>query len=134
MSTISSSLPAGLEALSKDGLLPSNLTSEQLRNASPAELAQLAINNVESTAVSSLFGAVSSSSDSVSLNENPASTLFGGASSSNSGTDPILQALETAVTNSSNIASANGTTTSASAAGPTGTGIDGIGTLFSYLG
>ncbi len=132
MSTIPSSLSAGLQVLSNDGLLPSNLTSQQLKNASPGELTQLAIDNAESSVASSLFGGAASSPDSVNLSENLTSTLLGGSTASNGGTtDPILQALETAETNSG-AASTTGTTTSSAAS--LNTNADSIGTLFSYMG
>jgi hypothetical protein len=127
MSTSSSSLSAGLQALVNDGLLPANVTSQQLQNASPGQLTQVEINSVESNTVSSLFAAGGSASeDSVSLS---------GATDSNGGTtNSLLQALETAVTGSNNSAATSATTGLSTDASSANAGSDTIGTLFSYLG
>jgi hypothetical protein len=134
MSTIPSSLPAGLQVLSNDGLLPSNLTAQQLQNSSPQQLTQLSIDNVELSSVASLFGGAASSSNSVNPGEDLVSALLGGSTASNSGsTDPILQAIETAMTNASNAVSTSGTAASTATSVPS-TGTDNIGTLFNYMG
>ena len=130
MSTISSSLPAGLTALSNAGLLPSNLTTQQLQQASPAELTQNAIDNVEETTISALFGDTASASDTASLSSELTNSLFGTSTASGSSTtDPILQALDSALPTSGTSAT-NATTASAL----TDSNDAGVGTLFSYMG
>jgi len=133
MPTSPSSLSAGLQTIVNDGLIPSGLTAKQLQNASPGQLTQLEIDQVESSDVSALFGGGGKASDSVNLSGN--SSLLSGSTDSNSGsTDPLLQTLESALTASSNSATTNaatGSSTAASSADPTS---NTIGTLFSYLG
>ena len=135
MSLNSSSLSAGLQALSNDGLLPSNMTAQQLKTATPGQLTQLEVANVESSAISSLFGGGASASDSVNLSSNLSSSLLGGSTDANGSAtaDPLLQALESAVANVGGTAS-SGTTQSSTAASATNPGSETIGTLFSYLG
>ncbi len=136
MSISASSLSAGVQVLANDGLIPSSVTSQQLQTATPSQLLQLEVNNVESSALSSVFSGSAPTSDSVSLSGNPASSLLGGSSNSNSGTtSPLLQALESAV---SNISSTTTATTAATDSSATTDLADAtsetIGTLFSYLG
>ena len=127
MSTVSSSLSSGLQALSNADLLPSNLTTQQLQNASPAELTQNAIANAELTTISSLFGNSTSTSDSVSLSSNLDAVLFGDTSSTSSATsNPLLQALDSATTTSANCATSAATSPASSDTNP--------GSLFSYMG
>ena len=135
MSTSSSSLSAGLQAIVNDGLLPSNLTAKQLQNASPGQLTQIAIDNVESADMSSLFGASASASDTVSLSGNLSASPFGQSSGSNTSTaDSVLEALETNLAISSTSAAASGTSGSSTALSSGNPASDTIGTLFSYLG
>jgi len=135
MSINSSSLSAGLQVLSNDGLLSSNLTAQQLQSATPGQLTQLEMANVESTNVSALFNGGGSADDSVGLSANLTSSLLGGLTGSNSSatSDPVLQALETTLANSG-ITATSGTTNSSTAASATNPGSDAIGTLFNYLG
>ena len=135
MSINSSSLSAGLQALSNNRSLPSNMTAQQLKTATPGQLTQIEVANVESTAISSLFNGGGSASDSVNLSSNLTSSLFGSATDSNSSatSDPLLQALESAVMNSGSTvptATANSSTAATTTNPDSGT----IGTLFSYLG
>ena len=134
MSTTSSSLSAGLQVLSNAGLLPSNLTQQQLQSASPAQLTQMAIANAQSADVTSLFGDSASSSDTVNLSDD-ALTLLGDSTMSSSNTsEPALQALETAIANTSDLGSVAGTATSPSASIPDNTAATELGTLFNYIG
>jgi hypothetical protein len=135
MSTTPSALSAGLQALYNNGLLPSNLTTSELQNASPAQLTQLSISNAEAEASSALFGdSDSASGDTVALSANAESMLLGGANSAagttTSGpTDPILEALAASQVNTSDAALAGVHSSSASQTGSASTA-----TLFSYLG
>jgi hypothetical protein len=135
MSTSPSSLSAGLQALYNDGLLPSNLTTAELQNASPAQLTQLSISNLEAEASAAMFGASESfSEDSVGLSPDVEAMLLGSVNSaagttSSVSTDPILEALATSQLNSSDaaLAGVNSETASGVATGSTAT-------LFNYLG
>ena len=141
MSINTGSLSAGVQILANDGLLPSNLIAQQLKTATPGQLTQMEIANVESNVMSSLFNGGGSAADSVNLSGSVdlASSLFGGASTdsnSSATNDPLMQALEAAVTTSvspSSVAATQSHTATATS-GTSTPGSDTIGTLFSYLG
>ncbi len=143
MSTTPSALSAGLQVLSNAGLLPSSLNTQQLQNMSQADLTKIAVANIESTGLSTLFGGAASSGDTVSLSSDPTAVLLGENTSNSGGgiSDPMLQALETAATTAGNAASGtSGTTTTAptttatAAATAAATAQAEVGSLFSYLG
>jgi hypothetical protein len=125
MSTTPPTLSAGLAALANSGLLPANLTPQELQDAAPADLMKIAIGNAESAAVSSLFSGATASGDSVDLSANLTSTLLGySTSASNNGiSDPILQALDAALDGSRSVSTAS-----------TNAAQTEVGSLFSYLG
>lgn len=123
MSSISSSLPSGLQDLVNSGLLPSNLTSQQVQDSTPAELTQTAIDNVELTTVSGLLGDGTSSSSSDTVSQTLESALLG-QTSSTSNTDSLIQALDSNMLSGAS----NSSSTSESTAS------DGTGSLFSYMG
>ncbi len=135
MSTTPSALSAGLQALSNAGLLPTNLTTQQLESTSPAELTKIAIGNIESGGISSLFGDAASSGDSVNLSDNLTAELMGLSTTSSGGnTDPILQALEAAATSSNNALGITGAASTTATPNLTDTASTAVGSLFSYLG
>jgi hypothetical protein len=115
MSTTSSSLSAGLQVLSNAGLLPSNLTPQQLQSASPAQLTQIAIASVQSAAVTSLFGGAASLSDSGNMSDNVLTLLGDSAISNGDMSEPALQALGTVIANASELGSVAGTAASSTA-------------------
>jgi hypothetical protein len=135
MSTAPTSLSAGMQALYNSGLLPSNLTSAELQNASSSELAQISISSAEAEASAALFGdSASSNGDSVALSPSVEAMLLGTKSSaaestSSASTDPILEALEASQMNAGDAA-----LTGATSVPPNGTGGVSAATLFSYLG
>jgi hypothetical protein len=116
MSTTPSST-SYLQILSNAGLLPSSLSTTQLENAPPGEVAQLAIVNIESAGLASLFGVSASSIDSVSLSDNAAATLLGESTSSETTpADALLQALATSTSGMDNAASTSASSPAISAA------------------
>lgn len=139
MSTTPSALSAGLQVLSKAGLLPDNLTTQQLDSLPAGDATKIAIGSIQATAIASLFGGTAPSGDSVNLSDNVTAALLGQSTASDStGTDPILQALETTVANASNAALGSGTAGASSSSLAVSLAANSataqVGSLFSYLG
>lgn len=129
MSTTASST-SYLQILSNAGLLPASLSTTQLENAPPGEVAQLAIANIESAGLSLLLGSSTSSTDSVSLSDSVAATLLGESTSSETTpADALLQDLAASTSTTADAASTSASTAALSSADATDSA---IGTLLDY--
>ncbi len=108
MSTTSiSPLSAGVQQLYNQGLLPTSLNKSVLNGASASQLGQLANASIASQENATLLGYGSSSTDTATLSATASNALLqeiNPSSNAASGTDPLTQAVNNALTSNLNTA------------------------------
>jgi hypothetical protein len=107
-SSPTSSLSAGVQQLYNDGLLPSNLSTSTLKNASAGQLNKIAASSIASQEVNVLLGGGSSVSDTASLSSTATNALLQeinpSSTTGSSTTDALTAAVNNALTSSLNAA------------------------------